>query len=636
MLWALGVAALLQVVVLPGAVLLQALRVSRLNAIEKGVGAFACSLMINHLLVALFTLLHLQRPVVWCMVIGAELIYLALCWRSWIGFWSVDSERVQNLKALSSESAVAGIFLVAGLVLLVGLFDSNWGSVYAGTDDVANWDHWATEWSAGNFPALTGLYPQLLPTNGSLSYLLIGNTDIKMFSKAVTPLYLPATVLLFLSLALRRRDASYLIGGALYTLMVFHYMGPAFMTYGYADLPVAFFGFLAFYCVAAGTERTDRLAVMAMLFFSLGALLTKQGGVYAGVAAGAYAIAWKWRTRERLLQRDAPTVLLAVFGAFCAVWYAAKFVQIHMGLDSSNMVLLTQVLHQGRNYWQRTIAIYGKFLHEPPSNAYFTIPLSLLLCASLFLKRTRTITAAILLPFLIAYAFWFSYEIRNSLMAFPLVALVCGVVIHEGVSLTHLRGNRNQVRLAVAATAVVGVAIRFNVQVGAFSTPVVATSVAYLALTYVKFSRRVVIPAGALSLIALAGFTCWGAVRYSAEALLAQQVDAARKTIGDRAITESLYRAVRENDIHSGIVTYYWPLRGLPGINPLFRRAGACHPCTAKAMDSALAQYPDAGYLLMPDAVIPPNEISGEFATVFDVHGWRLLEKAVTSPHSIP
>ena len=54
------------------------------------------------------------------------------------------------------------------------------------------------EWSRNGFPMRTGIYPQLLPSNGSISYVLLGRDDIKLFSKATTPLYSLMTILLFL------------------------------------------------------------------------------------------------------------------------------------------------------------------------------------------------------------------------------------------------------------------------------------------------------------------------------------------------------------------------------------------------------------------------------------------------------
>jgi hypothetical protein len=155
---------------------------------------------------------------------------------------------------------------------------------------VANWDRWATEWAHNRFPTQSSIYPQLLPTNGSISYVLIGSPEVKMFSKATTPIFSILTILLFLSLAVRRRNVSYLWGGSAFGFLVVRYTGVIFPTYGYADLPVAFFGFLTFYCVCRSDGPPLREEVFAGLMASFGGLLTKQGAIYVLAAMTAYAM----------------------------------------------------------------------------------------------------------------------------------------------------------------------------------------------------------------------------------------------------------------------------------------------------------------------------------------------------------
>ena len=49
----------------------------------------------------------------------------------------------------------------------------------------------------------------------------------------------------------------------------------------------------------------------------------------------------------------------------------------------------------------------------------------------LFIRRTRPLTLFVLAPFLLLYGIYFSYAIRNALLAFPLIALVCGEMVHR-------------------------------------------------------------------------------------------------------------------------------------------------------------------------------------------------------------
>src|SRR5438477_399438 len=149
---------------------------------------------------------------------------------------------------------------------------------------------------------MTGIFASSLVANCLLVSLFValhGSSDVKMCAKAIAPLYDFLPVLLFFGLAIRRRDASYLIGGALCAWLWVHYLGMAFMLYGYADVPLAFFGFVTFYCVYRSPGTPGRYAVIAGLIASFGALLTKQGGVYVVAVMAAYAFYWTWRQAKR-------------------------------------------------------------------------------------------------------------------------------------------------------------------------------------------------------------------------------------------------------------------------------------------------------------------------------------------------
>src|SRR5204863_9978155 len=108
---------------------------------------------------------------------------------------------------------------------------------------VLSWDRWAMEW-AGNRLSRTGLYPQLLPTNWSLTYVMLGNTDVKMFAKAIMPLFTLATLLLFLDLFHKTGRLTWLLGLSCYAFLLWFVFPPVFLASGYAETANAFFAFL--------------------------------------------------------------------------------------------------------------------------------------------------------------------------------------------------------------------------------------------------------------------------------------------------------------------------------------------------------------------------------------------------------
>jgi hypothetical protein len=672
--WIIGIVALSQVVCLPGAVLFRLFRISGGNAFERVAGVFASSLIANCALVTLLVSARLQRPGVWWAIIAAEILYLLATWRRKGERWRFELRWLEAMRTMSAETALAGILLVAVLGIFSALAVKNWGSVYVGNDDVARWDPWAVEWSRNMFPTRTDLYPQLLPTNASISYVLLGVPDIKMFAKATAPLYSVLIIFLFLSMAIRRRDPSYLWGGATFGFLVIHYMGIIFPTYGYADLPLAFFGFLTWYCVCRSDGTPSRDAVFAGLIASLGALLTKQGGVFIVVAMALYAVYWRRQSKKecgasgaetpRFLRRDAQTFLLAFFVLLTAIWFSGKFIEIFQGREVWNFRLLTQGLHKGRSYWQRLAAAWQMFYSfRAYTGPIVTVATAGLILASLFIRRTRAVTAFVLLPFLLLYGLYFSYEIRNGLAAFPIIALVCGVMIHQLAGLVPQPAFMRRPWIGVAAASLVtavlaGWLLSVNPAAGGlppmamrlFADPWITDAIHLFVLPALIISLLLVVVTGvalttAMSarirsgavevgrLIALAATVClvWGAATTSRASMMAAQTQEARLTIGDPAVNEALYNLIAQRHITSGIVTDYWFLRALPDIKGLFRATGCGSPCNIDSLRASVEAWPDAGFILMADRNLAPEakrlaRKGGEFTTLFLINGIRFIQ----------
>ncbi|EKD87898.1 MAG: hypothetical protein ACD_35C00152G0001, partial [uncultured bacterium] len=62
------------------------------------------------------------------------------------------------------------------------------GSVFGYWDSVISYNRWATEWAQGLFPTGACEYPQLLPTNWSLTYVLT-QSQVGIFAKLVQGIF---------------------------------------------------------------------------------------------------------------------------------------------------------------------------------------------------------------------------------------------------------------------------------------------------------------------------------------------------------------------------------------------------------------------------------------------------------------
>jgi hypothetical protein len=237
-------------------------------------------------------------------------------------------------------------------------------------------------------------------------------------------------------------------------------------------------------------------------------------------------------------------------------------------------------------------------------------------------------TLLFLFPFLLLYGLFFSYELRVSAPAFPLIALVCGFpaerIARVGAFLDRstIAGIRSGSFLLLCAALLAGV-WTYAGQPGkwllparlhsALSDPSVAQGVgwfswalaaaagfALLSLFCVRIEsgRLDLLPAIVIGLLL---FVVAGALANPDARLLASQRDL-RRRIGLPTVNAKLYAAVRERSIQSGILSNYWYLWDLPELGALLRPVNCSVPCNLAALRAASAAYGDAGYVLMNEA----------------------------------
>jgi hypothetical protein len=662
-----GLLSILQIVYLPGALLRRCFPLNEGDPLERAAYTFGLSLIANTWMVAILVALKAySKPVLWAVILAelTMLLFLALGSAHRYAYVSWDLSGLASLGSPRSFNAVLGTILALTTIAIFGyICYLNWGTVFSENDDVASWDRWAMEWATGIFPTRASWYPQLIPANWSISYVLLGRADVKMFAKAITPLYPLLTLFLFCSLAAARRSAAFLFGAAMYGWLLLHNLGIAFMMLGYADVPVAFFGFLSFHAIYRKTEATlSRDDVLLSLLFATGTVMTKQGGVYALIAALLYAL-WVARKRPEVgpfTTRNSAAVITLFALCFTAVWYGGKALQIYGGHDYSNFKGLTQDLHHGRTYGQRLVAagaLFWRFRGDAgPPVACIS---ALLLTGSLLFRASRWITLLLILPFLLAWGLLFSYEIRNASLVFPLVALVSGIVIERIFSavmkpLDPVAIGSTTVGGLVAVAAVLGLsgwvlmgkpgismapawAIRFESNewiayaLDLYSWGLAAFGlIALLSVVVVVQDRRLaiqwpIVVTGSLVLIA-----AFATGKYRADAVVANQHILQRR-IGSPAVNERIYAAVRERAIHRPIMTDYWYLRSLPDLESLFRPLPCGAPCSYEGLKAAAASHQDAGYFLMYDHDYSPDTLarllaSRGFHTIFTESGLRMME----------
>jgi hypothetical protein len=393
----LGCLALLQCAFLPGFVALRLSRWREQSALQFIVYAFASSLLINYCLVyGLVSLKLYHRGPVFAFV-AAELVGAVWLRKDAHSRLEIPLPRLAGWLALGLALAT---FAYYGL-----LFYRHFGAVFTQIDDLLSWDRWAEDWFLNRFPVSAAYYPQLLPTNWSLTYVILGTTDVKMFAKALMMLFPIATSLLFVDLAWREKSPRYLIAIPIYGALLYTFLGESLIVSGYMETALPFFGFLAVYALLHTPD------VFFASVFAAGAALAKQGGMYFLPVC-------------TVLKRRPP--VLAGW-LLIAPWYIHQSIAIAQGNELSNITYLASMASKG---------VVGAFAAKPIC-WLLVIPILL----SVRDVTARKVLLWFLAPLLVLWALFFSYEFRTASIAFPFAAWCAAAGLFRGQA-TQLPNSR--------------------------------------------------------------------------------------------------------------------------------------------------------------------------------------------------
>ena len=497
----LGLLSLGQVVVLPGYLLLRALRVGG-GTLGTCILSFALSLVINHFLVAGFVLLGVYRPGVVYAVFAAELALLLLmdgqrlktglaeligAWRRQAGEFLHELEHADTSATVGCTERTAGDIegcaeswtpeniscriapvhvthhgtgisaihsppgeavwlrrsLVAAAALVIGGFAltgiAQTGEIFQQWDAVVSWNRWAVDWAAGRLPFATSIYPQLLPTNMSLTYVFMQSSAVWIFAKAFQFLFCLMLLLALLDMARVQGKFGYVPGvvityGLLVALLRFRMLSS-----GYADVPLAFFTLASVYAMALARRTNDPrqrvkcLMIGAML--AAGAALTKQTGLYVVVIYPILVRQFVLRGDELGSPRQRLPTLLGMcllMGILVSPWYIYKFCDFQSGCDCNNTVLLLTDFHEGRDLLQRMS--YGGAMIVEATTPIGVILLLIAVAASLREPFQRWLVGIFVVPLGLIWAMAFSYDLRNLALLIPWVGAAAGIGLMQVVS----------------------------------------------------------------------------------------------------------------------------------------------------------------------------------------------------------
>ena len=417
MLYVLGSLAFLQIIFLPGFLFLRYLKIKTQTFVEKIIFIFALSLIINFILVFSLTLLKLYQPPVFYLIFILEvIIFLPTI---------VNKNIIFRLKIPKKCSFFSKIFFVVCLLVIIRFlypFFQNLSlrSVFLEGDVIDSWNIWAIQWAKNKIPLATYHYPQLIPTNWSLTYIFMKNTTIEYFAKLLMPLFSIALLLIFFDLAKQTKKISYIFGAIITAGLLHYYLDNSYLRDGYPDIAFAFFAFLPFYCFLLFQENKNYQYLFLMLIFALGSFLTKQLGIYIVFLASILPTRLFLSQGNKLKTIKNPLFLFSFFLLVLIIfWYILKLPEIKTAynIESIYRAAMTDKLTQ--------FSLSSRFLRSlkllvPNLKGVLIIGfITLLTFFSLKEKLSQKLFFFLILPLFIFWSLFLNYDQRNLIVIFP-------------------------------------------------------------------------------------------------------------------------------------------------------------------------------------------------------------------------
>jgi hypothetical protein len=427
---------------IPGFIALKYSRLTLESKLQALVYTFALSLLINYLLVYLLTVLQIYQPTALYIVVLIEMILLTYYWkthRSTTGInidfnaFSISVKTFFHSNSfLYTAACVLSLLVVA---LFASFFILRLKAVFYLNDPVLGWNRFALDWFQNRLPVHTWFYPQLVPANWSLAYVIMRTPDVQMVARNIMPLFSISTMLLFLDLGLRKKNAVYFLGLIFYGLILIYLFNPVFIVGGHMEIPVAFFAFLSFYVLYLHHEDQPfqiKYTLLSIIFASAAAV-TKQPGLYILV----FILAWNSRliykhrgSQDKKTILKTTAVILLIIAVVVLSWYLYRFLLIQEGIEKSGIHAVTQEVHQNRTYLERMEFGFNRLIYardKKHGDALYVYLALILLFFSLFQRKTRYLMLSIVIPFTLLWSLFFSYDQRNLAMAFPFMAFCAAV-----------------------------------------------------------------------------------------------------------------------------------------------------------------------------------------------------------------
>ncbi|MFH0842530.1 MAG: hypothetical protein V1903_07915 [Bacteroidota bacterium] len=509
-------------------------------------------------------------------------------------------------------------FLLSVMLLLgiIVIMIRNIGKVFYESDAVFSYNRWATDFYNNKMPWSTYHYPQLIPANWSIAYVLC-EYPLQFIPRIIMHFFMILPIYVLIIIGLKNRSAS------LYFSAFFVFLGlegqGLYWTDGFVDVPVAFFSFMVFISLILirkkGSETDNHNLILLSILFACGSAVTKQAGLFV---LAVYPLLltilsrnnFTWSSQKILkfgLLFLTTTILIVV------PYYFWAELQIKSGNAASEIKYITHDIYRGASYLQRFADACRLYSEIFSSKLLFTVSIVFFLIS--FADKTfRFLIISFIIPYFVIWALLFSEGLRNVAIIIPYFAI--GIGIGLDIFFNSLTNGMKKIVPSIR-----------SILSRLFLKPDKPDKI----IQVIRKNKKVILIAWKIFVIIfiLAGILLFNK-KIDLERLIASQ-NFRVKSLGDESVNQLLYEYNEENHINKLILTNYVYLKLLPELNQYYQH----QEIQSLEPSSKILTNESIGYLLWVPWYVDSSKFpsfieerirSGIYEEIFIEEGFRFIK----------
>jgi hypothetical protein len=414
----LGIISIFQITIIPGFLALL-IKKPKISLIEYAIIAFILSLLFNIIIGLAFLNLQIGDYIDLKTIVLVEIISIIILL---VRYKTIYFTALKTKKKLDK---VLLIIIYISSFYYFSLMIINFGDPIS-VQDTKTYINFAKSFYNSFLPDpnVTFGYPQALSILWSNSYRIIENSDLDMFIKSLHYIFPIIANLAYIELYRVKLKTYYLLGALFFNILILIYFN-GYIGSGMREVEVACLVAVMYFLIIKyiATNKNEYL-LLASLTGALTANI-KQSGLITLVLLFLFlnyiAIKKKIGVTTYLLN-----LLVIIIGSF---WFLYHQFLVYFGFSSSESIYLTIGIHESRNFLLRIPYAIVKFFFGSsftilsPGIIAIGISIFILYFFSIFITK-HYVTYLISALFFVHWTFYFSYDLRNLGLIFPLVSIL--------------------------------------------------------------------------------------------------------------------------------------------------------------------------------------------------------------------